>query len=62
MIYAAPITSHGDLAQRLAELRQLGREGCPQAAEIDETIRAYHKYNEEKTDESLCRDVQRLPR
>lgn len=46
MIYVAPITSHGDLAQRLAELRQLEREGCPQAATIDETIRAYHEYNE----------------
>ena len=46
MIYVAPIASHGDLAQRLAELRQLEREGRPQTAEIDETIRAYHEYNE----------------
>lgn len=46
MIYVAPITSHGDLAQRLAEARQLEREGGSQQAVIDETLLAYEAYNE----------------
>lgn len=44
MTLVHPITSHGDLAQRLAELRQLEREGCPQETTIRETVRAYEEY------------------
>ena len=36
-----PIRDHGDLANRLAQLRQLEREGVPASQTIEETLRAY---------------------
>lgn len=40
-IYADPIRNHGDLANRLAQLRQLEREGVPTKQTQAEIIKAY---------------------
>lgn len=39
-----PIANHGDLAKRLADLRQLAREGQTIDATLDATVEAFHHY------------------